>query len=548
MRRSLTISGFRLWISDLMSSVFSVPPCETIYTANELNQYVSRTVPPTVSVIGSAPDTVDVYVNGTPADRQGPYWHSVVTVNNVPSPVYAEIEVLGVSTPVNPQDPPEYSISTNHLFVAQSPELFEYDLDGNLTKDGRFNYTWNGENRLVSVSTRPDLPLEVPRYRIDYAYDHRGRRIQKEVFDANNSKLKTVSFLYDKWNLIAEASVDYVAQTTNFISYVWGKDLSGKLQGAGGVGGLLTVIRDDEIYYPCYDANGNISEYIASDGTIAAHYEYDAFGNPVVEHSPLLKGGGGNAAGGLSFSFRFSTKYWDNETELYYYGYRYLKQGRWLNRDPIEERGGLNLYGFAGNDSINKTDYLGMDANTVNRASMEWGCCNGEIYMPSTHCCIDGKIYSKEKKKTGIKHCCGYDAVVNRHGAPKDYPYHCWVEYVDSAGNPRARGSYPHGLQDDAGNMAMPEIPPVPGVTDGPYTWKECIELETSECDYDTKAISACIERSPSRGNYIAIFNDCRYWSRDVFDICLLLNQRLGGTPFPKLGLAWPWSDRCSCK
>lgn len=45
-----------------------------------------------------------------------------------------------------------------------------------------------------------------------------------------------------------------------------------------------------------------------------------------------------------------------------YYGYRYYDAavGRWINRDPIEEAGGYNLYGFVENDGINKMDYLGM--------------------------------------------------------------------------------------------------------------------------------------------------------------------------------------------
>ena len=45
-----------------------------------------------------------------------------------------------------------------------------------------------------------------------------------------------------------------------------------------------------------------------------------------------------------------------------YYCYRFLNpaQGRWLSRDPIEEAGGLNLYGFVGNDGVNKWDYLGL--------------------------------------------------------------------------------------------------------------------------------------------------------------------------------------------
>ena len=45
------------------------------YSANELNQYVSRTVPPTASIIGSAPANVDVSVNGVAVEKQGTYWH-----------------------------------------------------------------------------------------------------------------------------------------------------------------------------------------------------------------------------------------------------------------------------------------------------------------------------------------------------------------------------------------------------------------------------------------------------------------------------------------
>ncbi|MBN2235876.1 MAG: RHS repeat-associated core domain-containing protein [Opitutales bacterium] len=62
-------------------------------------------------------------------------------------------------------------------------------------------------------------------------------------------------------------------------------------------------------------------------------------------------------------SFRFSTKYYDTELKTLYYGYRYYdpETGRWLNRDPIEESGGFNLYGFVGNDAVNRWDLWGMD-------------------------------------------------------------------------------------------------------------------------------------------------------------------------------------------
>ena len=50
-----------------------------------------------------------------------------------------------------------------------------------------------------------------------------------------------------------------------------------------------------------------------------------------------------------------------------YYGFRYTdpQTGRWLSRDPIGERGGVNLYGFVGNDGINAWDYLGLEEKKI---------------------------------------------------------------------------------------------------------------------------------------------------------------------------------------
>ncbi|MBB5350675.1 RHS repeat-associated protein [Haloferula luteola] len=107
------------------------------------------------------------------------------------------------------------------------------------------------------------------------------------------------------------------------------------MQAAGGVGGLLSVTLGGQTYYPTYDGNGNVSEYLDGNGTVAAHYEYDAFGN-VVKYSEAL----GDLA--VLLPYHFSTKHQDYESGLLYYGYRYYDPvtGRWPARDPIEERGG----------------------------------------------------------------------------------------------------------------------------------------------------------------------------------------------------------------
>jgi len=152
------------------------------------------------------------------------------------------------------------------------------------------------------------------------------------------------------WNPIGEWSADLQSASLTK-TYTWGMDLSGSMQGAGGVGGLLAVTDSTNTFFPTYDGNGNVSEYLNSTGAIAAHYEYDPFGRETVSNGPNAN----------DFAHRFSTKPLDTASGLLYYGYRYLDPatGRWPSRDPIEEQGGINIYSFVKNRAVNEIDWLG---------------------------------------------------------------------------------------------------------------------------------------------------------------------------------------------
>ncbi len=132
------------------------------------------------------------------------------------------------------------------------------------------------------------------------------------------------------------------------IDYVWGNDISGARDGACGIGGLLYLKRNGFIYIPFYDAYGNVLGYTDAHGNVVAEYTYDPFGKIVGKAGAMAD----------DFVFRFSTKYYDVETDLYYYIYRYYKPNlmRWLTEDPIAEDGGLNLYGFCGNNPVCRYD------------------------------------------------------------------------------------------------------------------------------------------------------------------------------------------------
>jgi RHS repeat-associated protein len=321
------------------------------YTANALNQYSQRTVPDEKDLIGTAPTNVAVTVNQNPVSRQSAYWHHALEVDNSTEAAYPDVAITAVYNPPGTNDPDVVTSQTGRVFVAQTPEAFQYDSDGNLTQDGRFTYTWDSENRLIGVTTRDDLPASVSRVMVEYAYDHQSRRIASSTAVWTNGSWQAVdsrSFLYDGWNVVKE-TINHQQPTTNY--YTWGLDLSGSLQGAGGIGGLLAASLDGTTALYCYDANGNVGQLVSTDGELLAHYEFSPFGETVVSTGPLAK----------SNPFRFSTKWFDNDTGLGYWGYRWYGpgMGRWINKDPLREKGGIAIYQFVRNAPTVRWDMLG---------------------------------------------------------------------------------------------------------------------------------------------------------------------------------------------
>ncbi len=246
---------------------------------------------------------------------------------------------------------------TNAFAENRSPE---YDADGNMTSLGRWQFTWDAENRLVKASPR----VLITDSRIyEYEYDYIGRRIkkteQRHTMPMSTWTMRT--FGYDGWNLIRErVELDGTVSTNQ---YVWGLDLTVSLQAAGGVGGLLAISSPDaDFLTPAYDANGNLTDLVDVDGNVVSHCAYDPYGNTIAQSDTQE-----------DFNpVRFSSKYCDGETGFYYYGFRFYSPqlGRWLSRDPIEEEGGVNILSFLMNSPLGMHDYIGM---AISRADCEKG-------------------------------------------------------------------------------------------------------------------------------------------------------------------------------
>ena len=154
-------------------------------------------------------------------------------MTNISTAVWLTITNLAVLQNGTNADTVSSTVGT--VFVPQTPEMFGYDADGNLTNDGCWVIAWDAENRATYFTSLASSPA-ASRIKVECAYDYLGRRIQKVVSTWNGSAYVaqyTNLFVYDGWNLIARLdSSGSVLQT-----YLWGTDLSGTMQGAGGVGG-----------------------------------------------------------------------------------------------------------------------------------------------------------------------------------------------------------------------------------------------------------------------------------------------------------------------
>ena len=75
---------------------------------------------------------------------------------------------------------------TGNVFVPKTPELFTYDADGNQLTDGRWNYKWDAENRLLVAVVNTAVGTQ---HYLAFEYDCQGRRIGKKIW--NNTTVVT---------------------------------------------------------------------------------------------------------------------------------------------------------------------------------------------------------------------------------------------------------------------------------------------------------------------------------------------------------------------
>jgi RHS repeat-associated protein len=326
-RRDTTISGLYGSVAALSDS----------FTVN--NQLTGKSLTAALLISGSAVPSALVTLSNAPALRNSDEYQFSQSVNYaVNSNKTLTYQIVGVLSSANSE-----VATTNYtsVFVPSSAaSTFSYDNNGNLLGDDRWTYTWDKRNQLASMVSRADSSNRF--YQVTFTYDGFGRRKTRVTSTSSNGTWTTNdnrAFVYNGWDLVAELNGVTLAPLR---TYAWGRQHR------------LLWVNDATYgtYIPAFDGNGNVTRLLsATNSAVLASYEYGPFGN-VRRMSGALA---------LVNPIRFSGQYQD-PSGLIYYGYRYYAPalGRWINRDPIGVTGGVNLYGFVGNNPISRVDPYGL--------------------------------------------------------------------------------------------------------------------------------------------------------------------------------------------
>jgi RHS repeat-associated protein len=222
-----------------------------------------------------------------------------------------------------------YHRGTNRLKSVIGSETidYSYDKNGNPTQIGNRTFQYNDNNRLVKVKEGGSTIAH-------YSYNGLGQRVMKKAGD------KQTVFLYDfDGNIIAEGKPDgsFTAE------YIY--------MGSTRLAKVDIKPNDNLVYYYANNYLGTPMLMTDERGVVAWEAEYKPFGQAKLNPNSKVEN-----------NFRFAGQYFDKETGLHYNYHRYYdpKTGRYLTPDPIGLNGGINLYSYVFNNSINLTDPLGL--------------------------------------------------------------------------------------------------------------------------------------------------------------------------------------------
>lgn len=228
-----------------------------------------------------------------------------------------------------------YAANGLNQYTAAGSITPTYDSRGNLTSAGSTTYGYNADNMLISATTGS----------VALGYDP----LLRLAWTTGNPNL--TRFAYDGDSVIAE--YDYGVALVR--RYVHGPGTDEPLVQYEGTG------TSDRRWFHA-DERGSIVAISNGSGVVTTVNTYDEYGIP------------GTGNGGR---FQYTGQAWLGELGMYHYRARMYSPtlGRFLQTDPIGVGGGMNIYGYVGNDPVNLTDPAGLTPT--------YTACTGSRVCPS---------------------------------------------------------------------------------------------------------------------------------------------------------------------
>ena len=239
------------------------------------------------------------------------------------------------------------SLTTTSSVAPTSNTSQTYDNAGNLTQSatsdgGTTTYEYDDADRLSRITRMGG----VAGYSVsEFVYDYASRRaISRETkFAGDSLRTEEKRRIFDGLDVIQERNAD--------------NEVTAQLVRDGNIGGILSRTTAQGAAFYGYDGQGNVTLLTNAAGQDVGHYRYDAFGQTLEAVGPRA----------AENPYRFSTKELHAASGLYDFGYRFYSpaMGRWLNRDPISEEGGVNLYAMVDNNPVNSVDEYGLHPSAL---------------------------------------------------------------------------------------------------------------------------------------------------------------------------------------
>ncbi|WP_192825590.1 DNRLRE domain-containing protein [Bacillus pacificus] len=208
-------------------------------------------------------------------------------------------------------------------------ESLTYDANGNRISDGKYKYTWNEDDQLVSITKQgATTPFAT------YKYDEDNRRIEKSV----NGQVTRYFYDGDSINPLYETD----GSGNVLRQYVYSTS-----------GTRLAMKSKGQTLYYHYNPRGDVVAMTNQDKEVVATYEYDSWGNVLKSDTK------GIAADN---PFGYAGYMYDKEIGMYYLVARYYNpdHGVFLSVDPDpgdeDDPITMNGYTYGDNNPVMMTD------------------------------------------------------------------------------------------------------------------------------------------------------------------------------------------------